>query len=156
MNYELKKVKESQKEILFRYLQYALYDGSQYTDNEIDENGVFKYTWFNNYFTDADREAYFIYYENKIIGFTMINENLKFSSNGKSVAEFLIMPSYRRHHFGERVAMDIFNMHKGVWEVEPIENNPIAYKFWKNTISKYTNDNYELKNDKKMFLFRNN
>ena len=81
MKYELRIVNIKQKDILFRYLQYALYDGSQYIDNKTDETGVFKYTWFNNYFTDKDREAYFIYSKNKIIGFVMVNENLKFTDN---------------------------------------------------------------------------
>ena len=61
----------------------------------------------------------------------LVNENFKFNEKGKTIAEFLIMPKYRRHHIGKKVAYDIFEKFKGDWEVQPMENNPIAYSFWK-------------------------
>ncbi len=38
-----------------------------------------------------------------------------------------------------------------------MENNPIAYSFWKNIISEYTNGNYITKNDGigDVFVFNN-
>lgn len=154
MNYKLEKVKLEEKEILYNLLQFALYDGSKYIENELNENGEFEYRWFNNYFTDQDRLAYFIKSsDNKILGFFMINQNMKYYNEGHSVAEFLILPNYRRNHIGKRVAFDVFNMLKGNWEVEPIENSDEAYCFWKKTIGDYTNNNFEYKN--KLFIFKN-
>ena len=92
MEYQLEKVTLDKKEILYNLLQFALYDGSQYIKNELNEKGMFNYTWFDNYFTDLDREAYFIKSSDNYLGFVIINENLKFNKSGKSVAEFLIMP----------------------------------------------------------------
>ncbi len=153
MNYKLEKVKSEEKEILYNLLQFALYDGSRYIENKLNNKGLFEYHWFNNYFTDKDRLAYFIKSENnEILGFLMINENMKYYSNGHSIAEFLILPHYRRYHIGKRVAHDIFNMLKGNWEIEPIQNSEEAYLFWKNTIESYTN-NYEYKNN--IFIFNN-
>ena len=60
MNYQIVEVTKKDKEKLYRLLQYSLYDGSQYIDNNIDENCLFEYKWFDNYFTDEDRNAYFI------------------------------------------------------------------------------------------------
>lgn len=154
MNYKLEKVKLEEKEILYNLLQFALYDGSKYIEKELNENGEFEYRWFNNYFTDQDRLAYFIKSDdNKILGFFMINQNMKYHNEGHSVAEFLILPNYRRNHIGKRVAFDVFNMLKGNWEVEPIENSDEAYYFWKKTIGDYTNNNFEYKN--KLFIFKN-
>lgn len=67
------------------------------------------------------------------------------------------MPRYRRNHIGKKVAYDIFEKFKGNWEVQPIENNPVAYSFWKNIISEYTRDNYIIKTDgkKDVFIFSN-
>lgn len=154
MNYKLEKVKLEEKEILYNLLQFALYDGSKYVENELNENGEFKYRWFDNYFTDADRLAYFIKSnDNKILRFFMINQNMKYYNEGHSVAEFLILPNYRRNHIGKRVVFDIFNMLKGNWEVEPIKNSDEAYYFWKKTIEEYTNNSCEYKN--KSFVFKN-
>ena len=152
MEYQLEKVTLDKKEILYNLLQFALYDGSQYIKNELNENGMFNYTWFDNYFTDLDREAYFIKSGDNYLGFVMINENLKFNKSGKSVAEFLIMPQYRRNHIGKKVAIEIFDKYKGYWEVEPIGDSEQAYYFWKKTIEEYTENNYEIK-DNQVFVF---
>lgn len=154
MEYELKKVKAEEKEILFNLLQLALYDGSKYIDNEINNMGLFDYKWFNNYFSDNDRYSYFIKtMDNKLIGFVMINQNMKIFDKGNSVAEFLIIPQYRRKHIGKKVAFEIFGYFKGNWEVEPIDNSKEAYCFWENVIKDYTNNNYKYKNN--VFLFKN-
>ena len=157
MNYEIVRVKNNEKDKLYKLLQYALYDGSQYIDNEINEECIFEYKWFDNYFTDDDRDAFFIKDGNRFLGMAMVNENLKFNNSGKCIAEFLILPMYRRNHIGKKVAYDIFEMFKGDWEVQPMENNPIAYSFWKNIINEYTNGNYVIKNDgiEDVFIFNN-
>ena len=157
MNYEIVKVKDNEKDKLYKLLQYALYDGSQYIDNEINEECIFEYKWFDNYFTDNDRDAFFIKGGDKFLGMAMVNEHLKFNNSGKCIAEFLILPTYRRNHIGKKVAYDIFEMFKGDWEVQPMENNPIAYSFWKNIINEYTNGNYITKNDgiEDVFIFNN-
>jgi predicted acetyltransferase len=156
MEYFLEKVDETKKDILYRLLQFSLYDGSQYIDNELNDDCLYDYKWFNNYFTDDNRDAFFIKDNDNYIGFVMVNENLKFNKSGKCIAEFLVIPRYRRCHIGKKVAYDIFNMYDGLWEVQPMENNPIAYVFWKNIINEYTNGNYEIKNDgiEDVFLFR--
>lgn len=158
MNYILEKVTLDKKEVLHNLLQFALYEGSQYVENELNENAKFEYKWFNNYFTDSDREAYFIKNNDLYLGFVMINENLKFNDSGKSIAEFLIMPQYRRNHIGKKVAIEIFEKYKGYWEVEPIKNSNGAYSFWKKTIEEYTKENYTIKNNEieEIFVFKNN
>ncbi len=156
MNYELVEAKVEEKDKLYRLLQYALYDGSFYVDNDIDEECIFPYDWFDDYFTDKTRKAYFIKNSNKYLGMVLLNENFVFNKSGKSIAEFLILPIYRRNHIGKSVAFDVFDMFKGNWEVKPMENNPIAYSFWKNVINKYTNGNYIVKNDgiEDVFMFQ--
>ena len=154
MDYQLEKVVIEKKDTLFNLLQFALYDGSQYIQNELNENAKFNYTWFDNYFTDLNIEAYFIKSDDKYLCFVMINENLKFNKLGKSIAEFLIMLQYRRNHIGKKVAMKIFDMYHGIWEVEPIEGSEQAYYFLKNTIEQYTNNKYELK-ENRVFIFTN-
>ena len=118
IEYQLEKVTLDKKEILYNLLQFALYDGSQYIKNELNEKGMFNYTWFDNYFTDLDREDHFIKSSNNYLGFVMINENLKFNKSGKSVVEFLIIPQYRRNHIGKKVAIKIFeNIKKYLGEI---------------------------------------
>lgn len=155
MNFKLEKVTFDKKEVLFNLLQFALYDGSQYIENRVNSSGLFDYKWFDNYFTDNDRIAYFILEEisNQILGFVMINQHMKTYTSGHSIAEFLILPNYRRHHIGTKIAFEIFNKYKGNWEIEPIENSEQATIFWNKTIFEYTNNNYESK--EKILRFNN-
>lgn len=139
---ELEKVKIEDKDKLYHLLQFALYDGSFYIDNVINDECLFDYKWFNNYFTDKTREVYFIKYENKIAGFVMINQHLKVLKEGYCIAEFLVLPQYRRNHIGKEAAFKAFNLHNN-WEVQPMDNNNIAYNFWRNIIKEYTNNNYK-------------
>jgi len=53
---------------------------------------------------------------------------------------------------GKKVAMEIFNIYPGYWEVEPIENSESAYNFWKKTIEEYTSNDFEIKGEK-IFIF---
>ena len=93
MNIKIEKVEENKKEILYRLLEFALYDGSYHIDNEMENDGVFKYKYFDLYFTDKTREAYFIKYNKKLVGFAMINKHLKVlekKDDNYCIAEFLI------------------------------------------------------------------
>lgn len=151
--YKLEKVKIEDKKILYNLLQFALYDGSKYIENELNSKGEFEYHWFDNYFTDKDRCAYFIKDNDKLLGFVMINSHMKIYDKGNSIAEFLILPNYRRNHIGKKIAFEIFDKYKGNWEVEPILNSQEAYCFWKKTIEEYTNNNCEFKEN--IFIFNN-
>lgn len=47
MNYKIVDVKQEEKDKLHKLLQYALYDGSQYINNDINEDCIFEYKWFD-------------------------------------------------------------------------------------------------------------
>lgn len=55
MEIYLDEVKFEEKEILYRLLQYSLFEESSTDLNEMNSNGIFEYNWFDNYFTDDDR-----------------------------------------------------------------------------------------------------
>lgn len=143
MDVYLDKVKHSQKNVLYRLLQYSLFEESENDQNEMNEKAVFEYKYFNNYFKDNDRHAYFIREKqtNKLLGFAMVNSYVQKEKHGHSIAEFLVIPKYRRNGIGKKIAFELFNMFLGHWEVKPSNNSQKAYLFWKNTIEQYTNKN---------------
>ena len=157
MNIQLKKVKDSEKDIVYRLLQFALYDGSLYIDNKINNNAIFDYPYFDAYFSDSTRDKYFIMVDDSLAGFVFINEYNKFNKYGKTIAEFLIMPEFRRNQIGTKAATLAFEKYPGPWEVQPMENNKAAYSFWQKVIKNYTNNDYIIKNDgvEDVFIFNN-
>ncbi len=154
MNIFLEKVTVNNKEILYRLLQYSLYEESANDLNEMNDNAIFEYKYFDKYFTDLDRDAYFIKEKNtnKLLGFAMVNTYTQIVNNGHSIAEYMVIPKYRRNKIGTTIAMELFNKYKGNWEVSPSRNSKQAYLFWKNVIEDYTNNNYEFK--KGIFIFK--
>ncbi|MEJ7679877.1 MAG: hypothetical protein WKG06_18870 [Segetibacter sp.] len=60
-----------------------------------------------------------------------------------SIAEFFIMKKYRQEGIGKAAAGQIFNMHKGLWEVYQMESNKPAQMFWKKVIDEYTKGQFE-------------
>ena len=144
IQYKLERVRFEDKDILYRLLQYSLFEESLTDLNEMNDEAIFEYKWFDDYFKDDNREAYFIKEENsnKILGFAMVNRYMKKNKDGHSIAEFMIIPKYRRLKIGKSVAVELFNMHKGIWEVEPSYGSKSAFSFWKSVIDEYTkNDN---------------
>ena len=154
MEIYLDEVKIKDKEVLYRLLQYSLFEESLTDFNEMNDNALFEYKWFDKYFEENNREAYFVKEKitNKLLGFVMINQYIKTFSNGHSIAEFMIIPKYRRKGLGKKVAFMCFNKHKGNWEVSPSFGNKTAYLFWKNVIEEYTNNNYKINNDVLTFI----
>ena len=53
MDITLEKVEESKKDVfLYRLLQYSLFEESLSDQNDMNEDALFEYPWFENYFTD--------------------------------------------------------------------------------------------------------
>lgn len=155
IQYKLERVKIEDKDILYRLLQYSLFEESLTDLNEMNSEAIFEYKWFDNYFEDENREAYFIKEQDsdKLLGFAMVNQYMQKNENGHSIAEFMIIPKYRRLKIGKRVAIDLFNMYKGIWEVKPSYDSKSAFLFWENVIDEYTNNDNTFEDG--LFIFQN-
>lgn len=60
MEYYLDRVNLENKDTLYRLLQYYLFEESLNDGNEMNENAIFEYEYFDSYFCDNDRDAFFI------------------------------------------------------------------------------------------------
>lgn len=72
----LEKVEVCKKDTLFRLLQYSLFEESISDQNDMNEDALFEYPWFENYFTEEEREAYFIKEQgtDRLLRFVMVND----------------------------------------------------------------------------------
>ncbi len=155
MDITLEKVEESKKDVLYRLLQYSLFEESLSDQNDMNEDALFEYPWFENYFTEEGRDACFIRERGtgKLLGFVMINTYVRKWDSGHSIAEFMILPKFRRNKIGRKAAFACFERYPGNWEVSPSYGSEQAYLFWKHVIHEYAgkNDQYE----DGIFLFSN-
>ena len=153
MKIYLDKVSKDDKNILYRLLQYSLFEESLNDGNEMKNDATFEYQYFDNYFRDTNRNAFFIKEQetNKLLGFVMINTHMKNKLNGHSIAEFMVIPKYRKNKIGKDAAFKCFDMYNGIWEVSPSFGSTGAYIFWKKVIDEYTNGENEFNDGTFMF-----
>lgn len=137
MEIMLKRVPPEKKQTLFRLLQYSLFEESISDLNEMNEEALFAYPWFDAYFIEEERQAYFVqqYGTNKLLGFSMVRRH---EDGRHSIAEFLVIPQYRRQGIGTKAAKACFALHQGLWEVKPAYGSESARQFWQKTIAQVT------------------
>ena len=122
------------RDVLFRLLQYSLFEESLTDFNEMNDDALFDYPWFDAYFIEPKREAYFIR-ENgsdRLLGFAMVRAH---EDGRHSIAEFMVIPKYRRRGVGSQAAKACFALHNGLWEVKPAYGSEQAKRFWQKVIS---------------------
>lgn len=152
MEIRLAPVSPAERDVLYRLLQYSLYEES--AGNQIGEDALFAYPWFDAYFAgNPSREAWLIRSQDggKLLGFAMVNTCLKKAAFGHSIAEFMILPSYRRQGAGRAAALACFQRHPGTWEVSPSPGSDSAFRFWERTIRGYTGQRPRL--EEGIFIF---
>lgn len=140
MEIELVRAGLPERELLFRLLQYSLYEESAHDGNEIGADGLFACPWFDSYFTDPAREAYLIRAKDGggLLGFAMLHPYPIATPFRYSVAEFMVLPPYRRQGVGGAAALACFRRHPGTWEVSPSLGSEGAYRFWEQVIADHT------------------
>ncbi|MCP4712667.1 MAG: GNAT family N-acetyltransferase, partial [Planctomycetes bacterium] len=103
---ELIQVPEEEKSVLLQLLELYAYDFSEFDDNDVNEHGLYGYTYFDYYWTEEGRVPFFIRVDGKLAGFVLVNEYcyLVKEPGTKSIAEFFVMRKYRRQGIGKAVA----------------------------------------------------
>jgi len=141
MEIKIEAILVEQKSVLIQLMELYNYDFSEFSDDDVNEYGYFGYSYIDAYWNDDDRFPYFIKVDGKIAGFILIRATCEYNKllvPCYSVAEFFVMRKYRRHGAGKNAAMQVFNMHKGSWEVSQLPQNIPAQKFWQAVVNEYT------------------
>jgi len=61
------------------------------------------------------------------------------------VNDFFLLQPYRGNGIAENAAIQVFEKFNGQWELftNPSERNIVGQKFWRRTVTHYTNNNFE-------------
>jgi predicted acetyltransferase len=94
------------------------------------------YPFFDSYWHDNDRWPYMIEADGQLAGFALVN-TWSPSQRGTdfAVAEFYILPDFRRAGVGRRAFAALLHKHRGVWELSVVSKNEAAKAFWQRTIA---------------------
>lgn len=145
MKTEIKRVTLDKRDTLSNLLEKYNYEFSQYDKRQFDSNGLFGYKYLDNYFTDNDRFAYFIYADNILAGFVLLNKYQECERPiDWSIAEFFVSYNFRRAGVATEAVRQIFEIHKGYYHIKYHKKNEASVVLWNNIAKKYSNGNYEV------------
>lgn len=139
MNIELILMGIEYKSVLIQLMELMDYEWTEYDDRDVNEHGYFGYSHIDDYWNEEGRYPYLIKVDGKIAGFVLVA-----TPERLSVAEFFIMLKYRRKGVGMRVMSEVFDRHRGDWEISYWKKNIRASKFWKSVVDKYMPDKYQI------------
>jgi predicted acetyltransferase len=117
------------KDILRQLLEFLAYEHSRFDGADLDGHGRFGYRYLDHYWTDPDRHPYLITIGGRIAGMALVREGVP-----HSMAEFLVMPRYRRAGVGRFAAQRLFEFLPGPWRVREMAGNDAALAFWRAVI----------------------
>ncbi|MBW7477334.1 GNAT family N-acetyltransferase [Paenibacillus oenotherae] len=139
-------VEYDKKPALKNLLELYRYDFTEFDPDDVNEDGLYDdYMNFDYYWTEEGRYPFFIRVDGKLAGFALVREigTSEHNQTIYSVAEFFVMKKYRQLGVGQHASTALFNRFHGIWRVAQIEANTPAQAFWRKTISRYTNDDYQ-------------
>ena len=151
----LQKAAQKDRDLLWNLNQKYLYEMTNFYDDPMDENGNYHYGHFDEYFTDPKRTAYFIFNDDTLVGFAMLNPYSCIErSPDNTMAEFTIFPVYRRNHFAVKAARHILSQHRGEWEIKYNEKNTSAKKLWNSVAAPYEPEIVRLNDEETVLIFK--
>ena len=152
----LQEVKAEERELLWNINQKYQYEMTKYYPDKMDEHGNYHYEYFDAYFTDAERKALFIYDDEIMVGFVMLNPYSAIEHHPDyTIAEFTIFPSYRRNHCAINAVNLILSSYHGKWEIKYNEKNVGAKKLWTMVAEPYSPVVYHINEEETVLEFAN-
>lgn len=143
MNIELRTPSRADRQLIRRMMELYLYDFSEYEDSDLDEHGYFGYDDLDYFWFEQTNAAFLVTVDEQLAGFVLVDNDVVIEGNERSICEFFIMRKNRRKGVGRQVVVEVFNRLPAKWEVQVIEKNIPAQHFWRNTITEYTNNDFQ-------------
>ncbi len=126
--------------------RFYVYDMSEYLgkekDWEIPEDGLYECIDFKKYWEDNNSFPFLIRYQNEIAGFVIVDKKGSSPEIDFNMAQFFILRKFKHKKMGRYVVEQCFIKFPGIWEVMVNPGNEGAYRFWRSTIKKFTNNNF--------------
>ena len=159
MNATLLPASNDHKIVIQNLMLFYIYDFSEYSRYDVEDNGLFApYPDLKDYWEGNNNKfPYVIKRNDKYVGFVLVKFISSKDRSYFSIAEFFILKKYRHEGIGKAIAIEVFNLHKGQWEVYQKDSNKPAQIFWNKVISAYTKGQFKerLENGKRIQNFEN-
>lgn len=95
--------------------------------------------YFDAYWTEDQRQPFLILADEEVAGFCLVR---RLETGRHAVAEFYVVPGFRRAGVGRAAAEAVFRSFPGPWQVAELEANLPAQIFWRRVIGSVTGGAY--------------
>jgi predicted acetyltransferase len=129
MDVEVVEALDDDRTVMRRLLQLYHYDFSEFDGSDVNLHGEYLHRYFDEYWTDSDRQAFLFRVEGALAGFTLV-----FTGEPRDIAEFFVVRKYRGCGVGAQAAASLFIRFPGRWTVRQQLANPAATAFWRKAI----------------------
>ncbi|PZD97257.1 GNAT family N-acetyltransferase [Paenibacillus sambharensis] len=132
MHLEIVRINKGQMDKLLNLYNLYLYDLSQYTGEDPQENGVFDPTNTYLYLEREELHPFFIIYDGKAVGFVLVCSP-PYTAPGidYAVQELFLLKKYRGKNLASQAITKIFDQFKGKISISQLELNTPAVSFWR-------------------------
>jgi predicted acetyltransferase len=137
---------QQDEQLLTNLLELYMHDMSEYFTLKLGDDGRFGYSKLPLYWSLPDRHfAFLIRADNEVVGFALVARGSPASANRDvlDVSEFFVLRSHRHARIGQQAAMQLWDRIPGTWTVRVAARNTAALKFWRETITAYTQGTVE-------------
>lgn len=138
MKLDLIQIPLADKPVLAAVMQLYLYDTSDHTGDQLNDEGRYDYSYFDLYWVESGRYPFLIRVDGQIAGLALVRTLEAGLDPLYQMAEFFIMRVYRRRGVGRSAAFALFNRFPGRWEVGQEAANTAGIAFWRRIIAEYT------------------
>jgi len=135
MNVEVRQAGEAERSRIEGMLNDYLAELSQHREICVGATSAAEYRYLNDYWSDKNRFPFTLWANGELVGFAFVRRVEEEEAATFQVAEFFVKPKYRRCGIGRAAVVNIWQMFPGRWDVQVMNRNDSAVRFWKQCIS---------------------
>jgi predicted acetyltransferase len=129
ITFAIKSASVEEKKTIFTLLQAYLDELSHLPDEKIeckDENGIYHYPYLDSYWRESERYPYLLMSDRKLAGFAFVRQE----GDHWEMAEFYVLPEFRRRGLASACVRDILRKHPGEWRIDFNKYNQAGRTLW--------------------------
>ena len=102
MQIEVVQAPQADAPALAALAELYIYEFTEFTDEDVGDDGGFGSDWLARYWTEPDSHAFIVRVEGRLAGFALVSRISEFEDGTQpwSMSEFFVMRKYRRHGVG--------------------------------------------------------
>lgn len=144
------------KQVLSNLYQLYKYDFSEYTHEDLNEDGSYDVDIDFMWEGDHRWHPYLIERAGSIAGFIVVLlENMDTDPDPTHVIyDFMILKRFRRQGIGQDAVIQTLGLYKANWKIAQMQANAPAVAFWRKLLKAYTNNRYTeiFREDKQKYM----